>query len=122
MLKRLSFSFFMAILTLFATIPCSSHAAFSTTIKLKPNTTVRLPICGDATCNGNENNLNCPQDCPSICGDASLDEAEECDLGNLNGENSCCSQACAFDPAGHLCSNSFFVGHCDGQGHCVQTE
>lgn len=51
------------------------------------------PECGDNVCNGTETNATCPADCPSICGNSTVEGGEQCDDGNTaNGDG--CSSTC----------------------------
>jgi len=62
-------------------------------------------FCGNGLCESGENALNCPQDCPAVCGDGVLEAGEQCDDGNTaNGDG--CSAGCALEV---LCGN----GVCD---------
>jgi len=61
---------------------------------------IQEEYCGDGFCNGEENKINCPQDCGNetnnICGDSILGEGEECDDGN-NVDGDGCSADCKIE-------------------------
>ena len=53
-------------------------------------------VCPDGFCTGPENPSNCPADCPTLCGDGTLDPGEQCDDGNTT-SGDCCSSTCQFE-------------------------
>lgn len=73
--------------------------------------------CGDGTCGGDENSVNCEVDCgPPPCGD------DVCDPGA--GEDKCsCSADCGAPPSTEatLCADGF-DNDCDGQTDCVDDD
>ena len=80
----------------------------SATCHLEPET------CGNGTCDADETEATCPEDCPpELCGNNAIDPGEECDESNLDGQ-SCvdlgfasgtldCDTNCQFDVSG--CTN-----------------
>lgn len=55
-----------------------------------------LPDCEDPDCEEMTG-------CEAVCGNGEVDPGEACDLGDENGDSSCCASDCQLRPAGEVC-------------------
>ncbi len=68
------------------------------------------PHCGDNMCNGPENNMTCPGDCDSVCGNNIRENNEQCDNDTAPADGGDgCSSSCTVE-YGYTCTGAEGVG------------